>query len=268
MQKGRRDEAISHYERVIRLDPNSAVAHANLGAALRQKGRRDEAIRHFEQAIQLDPNLASAHANLGAVLLEQGKLDEAVVHLQDAIRLDANPAAPHSDLGGALLDQGKLDEAIGPLQDAIRLDPKLVPAHYNLGLVLRDKGRLDEAIGHLEEVVRLDPNLAVAQRWLYMCRYEAARAAISQNVESEKLSDQERADRRGQALGWLRANLDLASRLQKQGTAVSWSLKDWQTESALTSVRDPAELAKLPAAEREEWQRLWADVAALTAARP
>jgi tetratricopeptide (TPR) repeat protein len=33
-------------------------------------------------------------------------------------------------------------------------------------------------------------------------------------------------------------------------------------------VRDPAELAKLPDAERKEWQRLWADVAALVAADP
>jgi len=41
-----------------------------------------------------------------------------------------------------------------------------------------------------------------------------------------------------------------------------------QTDDALASVRDPAELAKLPAAEREEWQRLWADVAAVVAADP
>ena len=33
-------------------------------------------------------------------------------------------------------------------------------------------------------------------------------------------------------------------------------------------MRDPAELAKLPAAEREQWQRLWADVAAQVAADP
>src|SRR5205807_9215918 len=36
----------------------------------------------------------------------------------------------------------------------------------------------------------------------------------------------------------------------------------------LASVRDPTEVAKLPDAEREQWQRLWADVAELVAADP
>ena len=36
----------------------------------------------------------------------------------------------------------------------------------------------------------------------------------------------------------------------------------------LAAVRDPAKLAKLPAAERAEWQRLWADVSAIIAADP
>src|SRR5262249_32463787 len=52
------------------------------------------------------------------------------------------------------------------------------------------------------------------------------------------------------------------------GKAVSWSLADWQTAPALDSVRDQAELAKLPDAERQQWQRLWADVATQLASDP
>src|SRR5205823_11400613 len=67
------------------------------------------------------------------------------------------------------------------------------------------------------------------------------------------------------------------------GCELTWSLRasskaptsapaghpaSWQTESALASVRDPAALAKLPDAEREQWQRLWTDVAALVVADP
>ena len=49
---------------------------------------------------------------------------------------------------------------------------------------------------------------------------------------------------------------------------VSWSLSAWQTDPALTSVRDQAALRKLPDAEREPWQRLWMDVATLIVADP
>jgi hypothetical protein len=46
---------------------------------------------------------------------------------------------------------------------------------------------------------------------------------------------------------------------------VDWSLSAWQKDPALAGVRDRDGLAKLPDAEREQWQRLWADVAAVIA---
>jgi tetratricopeptide (TPR) repeat protein len=69
-------------------------------------------------------------------------------------------------------------------------------------------------------------------------------------------------------LAWLRADLALRTRLVNEGKGVVLSLADWQSESDLASVRDLAELAKLPEAEREPWQRIWADVAAMRAADP
>jgi tetratricopeptide (TPR) repeat protein len=69
-------------------------------------------------------------------------------------------------------------------------------------------------------------------------------------------------------LDWLRAYLELAIKLQDSGERAGWSPATWLTDPTLASVRDPAALAKLPAAEREQWQRLWADVAAHVAADP
>jgi len=60
----------------------------------------------------------------------------------------------------------------------------------------------------------------------------------------------------------------LRTRLLNEGKGVGESLAAWQTDSDLASVRDSAELAKLSAAERAPWQRLWADVTALLAADP
>jgi hypothetical protein len=41
------------------------------------------------------------------------------------------------------------------------------------------------------------------------------------------------------------------------------TLKHWLDDTDLAGVRDPKELEKLPAEEREAWQKLWADVDAL-----
>ena len=45
--------------------------------------------------------------------------------------------------------------------------------------------------------------------------------------------------------------------------AVQKTLRHWQQDTDLAGVRDAAALAKLPEPGRAEWQKLWADVAAL-----
>ena len=52
---------------------DSAPTHYNLGFALSARGRRDEAIAAFEEALRIDPDYAQAHNNLGALLQIAGQ---------------------------------------------------------------------------------------------------------------------------------------------------------------------------------------------------
>ncbi len=274
-EKRRLDEAIDHFREAIRLRPErSAETHTLLATALREKGRLDEAIDQYQQAIRLDPSRsARAHTGLCAAMYVKGRLDDAISHAQEAIRLDPKGSArAHITLGASLNANGRPAEAIGHFQVAVRLEPNLAPAHFSLAIVLRDKGRLDEAIGHFERGLGLDPNLAVARRPLFTCRYAAAcaavRAAGGDDARQPRVAEAERAGLRRRALDWLLANIELTTELLKRGKAVDWSLAAWQTEPTLAGVRDWDALAKLPDAERDQWQRLWADVAAQVAADP
>ncbi len=263
--KGQMDEAISHYQESIRLEPEaSATPHTNLGNALRAKGRLDEAVGHYQEAIRLDPSMAAAHNNLGVALRAKGRLDEAVGHYQEAIRLDPTMAAAHNSLGDALLGKGRLDEAITCYQDSIRLDPgSPAIAYFSLGMALRAGGRPDEPIGHLQQAIRPEPNMDLIYIHLYRCRYEAALAALQASaghgLREARLGEQERMSLRRQALDWLRANLELRTRLLKDGAVVDlrslsgWSLSAWETDPVLAGVRNQAALMKLPDAERAEW---------------
>src|SRR5262249_46801032 len=151
-------------------------------------------------------------------------------------------------------------------------------AHFYLGAALRAKGQLDEPIRHFQQALQLDPNLTMARRHLYSCLYAAACAAVRDSAgkgpQESRPGEQERVRLRRQALAWLRTDLELKTQLLKDGKLVDlkdlsgWSLLGWQTDPTLAGVRDPAVLAKLPDAEREQWQRLWVDVAALHAADP
>ena len=78
------DAAISHFEKVVELEPQSACAYNNLGVSYFSKGLIEEAESHFRKAISLDTNYTEAIQNLENVHLKQafskveqygGKLD-------------------------------------------------------------------------------------------------------------------------------------------------------------------------------------------------
>jgi len=156
------DGAIVEFREAIRLKPDDAMAHNNLGVALKGQGKIEQAIGEYREAIRLEPGLALAHRNLGNTLLDQGKTDEAIAEYKEAIRLKPDYANPHNGLGNALKDQGKLDEAIAAYREAIRLKPDYANAHNGLGNALRDLGKLDEAIAEYREAIRLKPDSAIA----------------------------------------------------------------------------------------------------------
>ena len=106
-----------------------------------RQGKLDEAIAAYREAIRLKPDDAEAHYNLGIALSGQGKLDEAIAEYREAIRLKPDYAEAHYNLGIALDGQGKLDEAIAEYREAIRLKPDYAEAHYNLGIALTSQGK-------------------------------------------------------------------------------------------------------------------------------
>jgi Flp pilus assembly protein TadD len=51
-------------EHALRLKPDYAAAHSNLGLALGRLGRKQEAIAHFQEALRLKPDYQVARMNL------------------------------------------------------------------------------------------------------------------------------------------------------------------------------------------------------------
>jgi hypothetical protein len=104
-------------------------------------------------------------------------------------------------------------------------------------------------------------------------RYDAAcYAALATGGEGADAptAAADRTALRRKALGWLRADLALrqkqaASADVAERSAAAANLSHWLADTDLSGVRDPEPLAKLPAAERSEWEKLWADVKATLA---
>src|SRR5206468_4490777 len=85
-------KAIRAYQRAIRLKPDYAEAHNDLGVAYGELGRWHEALEACQQATRLQPNDARAHYNLGAAYGNLGRIQEAVAACEQAIRLQPDSA--------------------------------------------------------------------------------------------------------------------------------------------------------------------------------
>jgi len=58
------DESIASFERVIEMDPGSAIDYANIGSNLRELGHKQEAIRLYRIALELNPDIDFARTSL------------------------------------------------------------------------------------------------------------------------------------------------------------------------------------------------------------
>jgi len=190
------DEAITHYERAIELQPNNAEAHNNLGyiflqlknphlaagcltkalkirpeyadahnnlgLAHKDMGALNEALKCFKRAITLAPDYLAARNNLGMVLRTMGRPDEASPHFEHALARNPNYAEARNNLGNALRDMGKLDEAQAEYERALSINPEYAEAHSNLGNIYKDKSMFGEAIASYERALSLKPDFATA----------------------------------------------------------------------------------------------------------
>jgi eukaryotic-like serine/threonine-protein kinase len=155
------DQAISAYQKAVKLQPDYCEAYKGLAAIYRQKEAWADAIAALREAIRIVPTYDKTHNDLAVALHNSGQLDEAVAEYRKAIRLNADNAITHNNLGAVLTDQDLLDAAIEEYRKAIALKPDFHTAHRSLGLALHKKGLLDEAIAEHRAAINLKPDDAI-----------------------------------------------------------------------------------------------------------
>ena len=147
------EESASLAKQAIELDENSALAYAQLSAALhnlalirRGAGAHEEQVRARElavNAVKLDPSNEFCQWQLGCVCAWFAETDIAIAAFQRAIEINPNYALAWGTLGSVLAIDGKAEEAIAASEICIQSNPRdpsnffrytsLSEAYYMLG---------------------------------------------------------------------------------------------------------------------------------------
>lgn len=141
-EQGDHAGAESAHREALRLNPNGAKLHNNLGYNLLLQGKRAEAITSLRQAVTLDARMDAARNNLGLALAQGGSDAERKEAL--ALWAGANggdKAAAHTNMGAALMEQGKYDEARQELKLALNENRSYAPAWSNLASLEKMDGK-------------------------------------------------------------------------------------------------------------------------------
>jgi tetratricopeptide (TPR) repeat protein len=72
--------AISQYKKALKLAPDSASIHSNLGTAYFARNQIAQATEEFRTALKLDPNVFEHHSSYGVMLQERSVQDRAKYH--------------------------------------------------------------------------------------------------------------------------------------------------------------------------------------------
>jgi len=119
----------------LQKNPDSWMAHQNLGKLLGDEGRRDEAGEHFRRALALHPDFMEALYGLGNIAAAEGRYDEAADYYERGLAIDPLFPPLHNNLASVYAYQGKVAQAIAHYERALELLPDYPEARRNLNAV-------------------------------------------------------------------------------------------------------------------------------------
>lgn len=205
-------EALSYYQKVIRLQPSHQQAWYNAGYTYTDLGNdkvhREKAVRCFRKACELDPSDIDAQINLGLALKAAGLVSDAVQAYQQAIALDPKSICAHFNLGNLYSDMRNMDRAISCFKAGLEVCPGHQDCLFNLGIALQDRSCFNpntrgadirEAIRCYDLVHTPEARAASAQLklLLYAENTERELARVQQRTEEEIFKAKARAQNRG-----------------------------------------------------------------------
>ena len=150
--------------KALSLAPDYPWAHLALGGVQIFTNRAARGIAEFEQVLRLDRNSADAHAYTGLAKVFLGRAAETEAHVVEAFRLSPRDIAAYQWMhivGTAKLQLGADAEAVAWLQRSIDANRNFPLTHFVLAAALGLLGAMDEARATAKAGLALHPDFTI-----------------------------------------------------------------------------------------------------------
>ncbi len=158
----RNQDALDAFEQALKLEPDNALAWNGKGAAQNALGLPEQALFSFDTALHYEPRLAQGLNNKGLVLRQLRRFPEAQRAFEQAIKYEPDNAIFWNGKGNVLYDLGRFQEALDAYREAQRLNANYAPTYYGMGNVHYAQQRFKTALENYDKAIQLDRNFVRA----------------------------------------------------------------------------------------------------------
>jgi protein O-GlcNAc transferase len=154
---GKLSQAISCYEKILKIDPNSTVAYFNIAVIYDTLNSPEKSVENYKKAIENQSDNADAYNNMGSAYIKLGYIKEAADAYKNVIKIRPEHAYAYNNLGNVLMLQQSHNKAIRSFKQAIFFDENYADAYNNLGDAYLNINEIKNAHKSYEKALLIDP---------------------------------------------------------------------------------------------------------------
>jgi tetratricopeptide (TPR) repeat protein len=152
------------YERSMNINPEFQPAYNDFAAVLDREGKHQLAHDYLLKALRLNPDSTVAHYNIGLHYLRERQPDKAIQHLSRLSNTSEFEDRVLLYLGIAYNQKGHLGRAVNYFRMAVKKNPRNTRTYLHLAEVLYRAGNIKQAKAEAAKAINLMPNKDTLQK--------------------------------------------------------------------------------------------------------
>ncbi len=157
-QKGRYQDAVFWFTKLIEKEPFNAKAYKNRGVARLSLQKYDMAIEDLNSALNPDLQMEDITGNLGPAWHYKEEYKKAMDDFNSALNLDPDLEGIHSNIGVAWYYAREYQKAISEYDKELKKHPENYSAFFNRALSWVELKEYQKALNDLESVLTIKPD--------------------------------------------------------------------------------------------------------------
>jgi tetratricopeptide (TPR) repeat protein len=174
------DQAIKELQQAVKINPNYAEAHYELGVLYQEKEDHASAVQELQQAIRINPDYADAHFRLGILYQVLRGYDQALSEFEEVLRINPNFPRIHTAMGNVYYERG-----VRTWGTAIRLDWSYLLPDTLKEISYENKDELRKAIQSYINTTEFDTTNAAAYAKLSQAYYTLAQDEYQKAIAAD-----------------------------------------------------------------------------------